>query len=206
MVASELLYILVQLSATHEGEPSFLFPTKSRSCLLKKHHFFFCGVAVSQHSTSYGQICQSSLGKRIKKSLLSTSLTPNQTVLSREEKLHNSHVNTYLVGTARHKTQGNGFLTFVTELWASTFQVFSFSCERNLERCGSLRSRSTSLSHWRVLADDMNASQARESLDLFAKFVPFSHLEIISLALRFVRVPYHLEHICFDWCKWMHCI
>lgn len=50
----------------HEGEPSFLFPTKSRSCLSEKHQFFFCGVAVSQHLTSFGQICQSSLGKRIK--------------------------------------------------------------------------------------------------------------------------------------------
>lgn len=171
----------------------------------KKTPFLFYGAAIPQHLTSFGQICQSSLGKRIKKNL-STILIPNQSVLSREEKLHNSHVNTYLVGTARYKPQGNGFLTFVPELWVSTFQVFNFSCERNLEGCGSLRSHSTSLSHCRVLADDMNTSQVRESLDLFAKFVPFSHLEISSLALRFVRVHYHLEQICLYWCKWMHWI
>lgn len=39
------------------------FPTKSCSHLSKTHHFFFCGVAVSQHLTSFGQNCQSSLGK-----------------------------------------------------------------------------------------------------------------------------------------------
>lgn len=47
-------------------------------------------------------------------------------------------------------------------------------------------------------ADDMNVGQVRENSDLGGKFVTFSHLEISPLAVRFVRLHYHLEHTYFD--------
>lgn len=164
MVAPELLYILVQTLCYAWRWAFISFPHKIAFTSFKKAPFLFLWCSSFPALNLIWADLPEQSRKKNKKSLLSTSLTPNQTVLSREEKLHNSHVNTYLVGTARHKTQGNGFLTFVSELWVSTFQVFNFSCERNLERCGSLRIHSTSLSHWRVLADDMNASQVREKL------------------------------------------
>lgn len=63
--------------------------------------------------------------------------------------------------------------------------------EKSLKKFLSLKS----------FADDMNVSQVRENVDLGGKFVPFSHLEISSLTVRFVRVHSHLEHIYFDWCE-----
>lgn len=52
-------------SAMYKDEPSVSFP-QNHVHIFQKTPFLFCGVAVSQHLTSFGQICQSNLGKGIK--------------------------------------------------------------------------------------------------------------------------------------------